>query len=72
MVDKGGMGYVIRWPKPEERGFFMYHYVLLHELGHHHDYRYRHKKRMPSGTANAEASADAHVARLTSVPTLSE
>jgi hypothetical protein len=53
---------LIKWNDPIGLAKFMYCVVFLHELGHHHDYQYRRKRKLPRGTRCKEASADLHAA----------
>jgi len=54
----------VRWQSPEHIARYLWCEVLLHELGHHHDWQYRHKRKRPRGTRWNEASAELHSARL--------
>jgi hypothetical protein len=54
----------IRWLCLMDAAFFLYRYVLLHELGHHHDNQYRCRNRYPASRAAEEGSADHHVEKL--------
>jgi hypothetical protein len=58
-----GDGVQVSWLCLRELAYFMY-MVLLHELGHHHDYQYRQKRKWPHGRTFEERSADLHAARL--------
>ena len=52
------------WPRLFDAAFFMYQHVLLHELGHHHDFQYRHKRALPGARRWKEVSAEEHKWRL--------
>lgn len=53
-----------RWPAPIDAAYFLYRHVFLHELGHHYDYQYRHKRKYPRGRIYAETSANRHAMHL--------
>jgi hypothetical protein len=55
---------VIQWRGRLDLAYFMYREVFLHELGHHHDEQFRHKRRYPRGLRYEERSADLHAFRL--------
>jgi hypothetical protein len=57
-------GVWVAWPRLFDLAFFTYQEVLLHELGHHHDYQYRHKRKLPRGRRWKEESAEEHKWRL--------
>jgi hypothetical protein len=54
----------VTWLHLFDLAFFMYQEVLLHELGHHHDFQYRHKRKLPRGRRWKELSAEEHKWRL--------
>ncbi len=60
----GSGGWMISWPKITDRAFFIYSHVFLHELGHHFDQMFRHKRKLPVDTPTLERSAERHAARL--------
>ncbi len=48
---------LVRWKRPVDVAYLMYREVFLHELGHHFDNQYRHKKKWPDSRRAEEASA---------------
>ena len=54
----------VSWPRLFDLAYFMYQEVLCHELGHHHDFQYRHKRKLPVGRRWEEVSAEEHSWRL--------
>jgi hypothetical protein len=64
VVTHDAAGACVAWPRAFDMAYFVYQEVLLHELGHHHDYQYRHKRKLPGGRRLKEVSADRHMARL--------
>ncbi len=50
----------VQWHRPIDLAFFMFAEVFLHELGHHHQNRYRRKRPYPHERNACEQSADRH------------
>jgi hypothetical protein len=63
-VLEAGSDCIVEWRSRADLAKFMYCTVLLHELGHHHDYQYRHKRKLPRGRKFKEESAELHMRRL--------
>ncbi len=64
VVSEESDGAYVSWPRLFDLAFFMYQEVLLHEMGHHHDFQYRHKRKLPRGRRWEEVSAEHHSWRL--------
>jgi hypothetical protein len=54
----------VAWSRRFDLAYFFYQEVLLHDLGHHHDFQYRHKRKLPGGRRLKEHSAEQHKRRL--------
>ncbi len=55
---------LIHWPRLVDLAYFVYHHIILHELGHHTHNRYRTKRPHPKLQSAEETSADRHALRL--------
>lgn len=64
VTEEEGGSVRVCWTDPIDAAYFLYREVLLHELGHHYDYQYRHKRKYPSGRIYEETSANRHAMRL--------
>lgn len=51
-------GFLVSWPDWASMGFWFYHYVFLHELGHHHRMQYPYKTGRPRRRSEEEFLAD--------------
>ena len=54
----------VHWKQRIDIAFFMFAEVFLHELGHHHQNRFRRKIRYPSNRSSCEQSVDRHAEYL--------
>jgi hypothetical protein len=63
-VSEMGSDCIVEWRSRADLAKFMYCSVFLHELGHHHDFQYRHKRPLPRGRKFKEESAELHMRRL--------
>lgn len=57
-IERDRDGLLVSWEDPHSMGFWFYHEVFLHELGHHHRFHYRGKRGRPARVADEEALAD--------------
>jgi len=62
-VFNSGTGTVVRWRTRKGAARFMLCWVFMHELGHHLDWRYAHKRKLPPTVRMREESADMHMRR---------
>lgn len=62
---KGGFQ-IVRWSRAEYLACFMYEEVFLHELGHHRDYQYPCRNKIPQSRNLREISANLRAYRLAS------
>jgi len=55
---------VLHWSSRKDAARFFFSFVLAHELGHHHAYQYKHKRRLPGSPRAHEDRAEAVVMRM--------
>ena len=56
-IEKRADGFTISWPDAFSMGFWFYHDVFLHELGHHHRFQYPSKTGRPRRISEEESIA---------------
>jgi hypothetical protein len=54
----------LHWPTQKAAARFFFSFVLAHELGHHHAYQYKHKRRLPGSSRAHEDRAEAVVMQM--------
>jgi hypothetical protein len=58
LLRRGGQGFLL-WPSRVAIARYYFARILAHELGHHHVYQYKHKRRIPGSSRGHEGRADA-------------
>lgn len=58
LIDLEGQRF-LHWPDRISMARYYFAWILAHELGHHHVYEYRNKRRAPGSSRGHEARADA-------------
>jgi len=60
-VEPVGEGSHVRWLNRKDLARFLFVRVLAHELGHHHDFQYKHKRPLKETARAMEQSAETHI-----------
>jgi hypothetical protein len=63
-LEQVGADVHVHWSSVSDLARFLFVNVLAHELGHHFDFRYKHKRKLPGTRRAKEQSADGHIPRL--------